>query len=85
MHFIRPETVIIALGSCFLFPVYGAEDSLQSREEVSVVLTRKDNLPPESLHSATDPYFDISAARRDLGYTPSCTLWEATERSFLPR
>ena len=31
---------------------------------------------------ATDHYFDISAARRDLGYTPSCTAWEATERSF---
>ena len=31
---------------------------------------------------ATDHYFDISAARRDLGYAPSCTVSEATERSF---
>ena len=31
---------------------------------------------------ATDHYFDIGAARRDLGYEPSCTVWEATERSF---
>lgn len=31
---------------------------------------------------ATDHYFDISAARRELGYAPSCTVWEATERSF---
>jgi len=37
---------------------------------------------------ATDHYFDISAARRELGFTPSCDVWEATERSFsrcLPR
>ena len=34
---------------------------------------------------ATDHYFDISAARRELGYAPSCTVWEATERSFVPR
>lgn len=31
---------------------------------------------------ATDHWFDISAARRELGYEPSCTVWEATERSF---
>ena len=31
---------------------------------------------------ATDHFFDISAARRDLGYHPSCTVWEATDRSF---
>lgn len=31
---------------------------------------------------ATDHYFDIGAARRDLGFTPGCTVWEATERSF---
>ena len=31
---------------------------------------------------ATDHYFDISAARRELGYVPSCTVWEATERTF---
>jgi nucleoside-diphosphate-sugar epimerase len=31
---------------------------------------------------ATDHYFDISAARRELGYAPSLTVWEATERSF---
>lgn len=31
---------------------------------------------------ATDHYFDISAARRELGYEPSCDVWEATERSF---
>lgn len=33
---------------------------------------------------ATDHYFDISAARRELGYAPSCTAWEATERTFAP-
>ena len=62
MHFIRSETLLVALASCFLFPVYGSEElkkpSEQSREEVSVVLTRKDNLPAESIHSATDPYFE---------------------------
>jgi nucleoside-diphosphate-sugar epimerase len=31
---------------------------------------------------ATDHYFDIGAARRHLGYEPSCSVWEATERSF---
>ena len=31
---------------------------------------------------ASDHYFDIGAARRDLGFEPSCTVWEATERSF---
>jgi len=31
---------------------------------------------------ATDHYYDIAAARRDLGYQPTCTAWEATERSF---
>jgi 2-alkyl-3-oxoalkanoate reductase len=31
---------------------------------------------------ATDHYFDITAARRHLGYAPSCSVWEATERSF---
>jgi len=31
---------------------------------------------------ATDHYFDIGAARRRLGYEPSCTVWEATERAF---
>jgi len=31
---------------------------------------------------ATDHHFDIGAARRELGYTPSCTVWEATERTF---
>jgi nucleoside-diphosphate-sugar epimerase len=31
---------------------------------------------------ATDHYFDISAARRELGFAPSCDVWEATERSF---
>ena len=31
---------------------------------------------------ATDHYFDLSAARRELGYAPSLTVWEATERSF---
>jgi len=29
---------------------------------------------------ATDHYFDISAARLELGYAPSCTVWEATDR-----
>lgn len=33
---------------------------------------------------ATDHYFDIGAARRDLGYEPGCTVWEATERAFPP-
>lgn len=31
---------------------------------------------------STDHYFDIDAARRELGYRPSCSVWEATERSF---
>ncbi len=31
---------------------------------------------------ATDHYFDIGAARRELGYRPSCSVWEATKRSF---
>ena len=31
---------------------------------------------------ATDHYFDLSAARRELGYAPSLTVWEATERLF---
>ncbi|RLS76981.1 MAG: NAD-dependent epimerase/dehydratase family protein [Planctomycetota bacterium] len=31
---------------------------------------------------STDHYFNINAARRELGYEPSCTVWEATERSF---
>lgn len=31
---------------------------------------------------STDHYFDITAARRDLGFVPSCDVWEATERSF---
>jgi nucleoside-diphosphate-sugar epimerase len=30
---------------------------------------------------ATAHYFDIGAARRELGYRPSCSVWEATERS----
>jgi hypothetical protein len=34
---------------------------------------------------ATDHHFDIGAARRDLGFAPSCTVWEATERSFQRR
>lgn len=31
---------------------------------------------------ATDHYFDISAARRELGFVPSVSVVEATERSF---
>ena len=31
---------------------------------------------------STDHYFDITAARRDLGFAPSCDVWEATDRSF---
>lgn len=31
---------------------------------------------------ATDHWFNIDAARRELGYAPSCTVWEATERAF---
>jgi nucleoside-diphosphate-sugar epimerase len=31
---------------------------------------------------STDHYFDIGAARRELGFEPSCTVWEATARSF---
>lgn len=31
---------------------------------------------------ATDHYFDITAARRELGFVPSCDVWQATERSF---
>jgi nucleoside-diphosphate-sugar epimerase len=34
---------------------------------------------------STDHYFDIGAARRELGFTPSCSVWEATERSFGPK
>ena len=29
---------------------------------------------------ATDHYFDIGAARRELGYAPSCNVWDATDR-----
>lgn len=31
---------------------------------------------------ATEHYFDITAARQELGFAPSCTVWEATDRSF---
>jgi nucleoside-diphosphate-sugar epimerase len=31
---------------------------------------------------ATDHWFNIDAARRELGYAPSCTVWEATDRAF---
>lgn len=31
---------------------------------------------------ATDHYYNIEAARQELGYCPSCSVWEATERSF---
>lgn len=31
---------------------------------------------------ATDHWFNIDAARRHLGYSPSCTVWEATDRAF---
>jgi len=31
---------------------------------------------------ATDHWFNIDAARRELGYAPSCTVWEATDRTF---
>ncbi|MFN5756058.1 MAG: NAD(P)H-binding protein [Planctomycetia bacterium] len=31
---------------------------------------------------ATDHWFNIDAARRELGYSPSCTVWEATDRAF---
>jgi nucleoside-diphosphate-sugar epimerase len=31
---------------------------------------------------ATDHYFDITAAREELRFSPSCSVWEATERSF---
>ena len=31
---------------------------------------------------ATDHWFNIDAASRELGYAPSCTVWEATERAF---
>ncbi len=34
---------------------------------------------------ATDHYFDISAARRDLGYQPLCTVAEALDRTFSRR
>jgi hypothetical protein len=29
---------------------------------------------------STDHYFDISAARHELGYVPTCSVWEATEK-----
>jgi len=31
---------------------------------------------------ATDHYYNIDAARQELGYRPSCSVWEATDRSF---
>lgn len=31
---------------------------------------------------ATDHWFTIDAARRELGYSPSCTVWEATDHAF---
>ena len=31
---------------------------------------------------STDHYVDLAAARRELGYAPTLTVWEATERSF---
>ncbi len=31
---------------------------------------------------ASDHYFSIAAARRELGYSPRYSVWEATERSF---
>ena len=31
---------------------------------------------------STDHYFNIGAARQELGYIPTCTVWEATDRSF---
>lgn len=31
---------------------------------------------------ATSHYFDISAAKRDLGYSPSCSIAEAMEKTF---
>ncbi len=62
MYTIRSETLLIALCGCFFSYAYGFENELSSpessREEVSVVLTRKDNLPAESIHTATDPYFE---------------------------
>ena len=33
---------------------------------------------------ATDHYYNIDAARQELGYRPSCSVWEATDRSFGP-
>ena len=31
---------------------------------------------------ATDHWFNIDASRQQLGYSPSCTVWEATDRAF---
>ena len=31
---------------------------------------------------ATDHWFNIDAARRELGYAPSCSVWDATDRTF---
>ncbi len=60
MHFVRSGSLALLL--CSGSSVYSAEDEINcpetSREEVSVVLTRKDNLPAESIHNATDPYFE---------------------------
>lgn len=58
MRTIRSGTLALSVVSCFLIPGYADEGQSASNQEVSVVLTRTDNLPAESMHSATDPYFE---------------------------
>ena len=51
-HFIHSTTLALILCSCS--QIFATENN----REVSVVLTRKDNLPAESIHNSTDQYFE---------------------------
>jgi hypothetical protein len=53
---IRSATLLVAL--CVSLGMYAEEGVHTDQHEVSVVLTRSDNLNAESIHSATDPYFE---------------------------
>lgn len=58
----RSEFLVLSLSSFLVSGLNAEETELKSTqappEEVSLILTRKDNLPKESFHSATDPYFE---------------------------
>lgn len=56
--YIRSGTLALALVFSFMIPGLADEGQSAANHEVSVVLTRTDNLPAESMHSATDPYFE---------------------------